>query len=138
MPLNVTMNLHVIYIGSSETVISMLSVIKHISYMLSKHHVLQKQFNKQIDLIVKGKISRVIFHGLYFNAHLFPLNSLCDKQFKSVFIKQLYLLLLIYSLCDLQFVQPLTTWTIFAKEYKKAFLLFCITLYVWSILFWHI
>lgn len=71
--------------------------------MLSKQHVLQL-FNKRVDSIVKSKISRVIFHGLYFHTHRSQLNSLCDNQFKPVFIKQLFLLLLIYSLRDLQFV----------------------------------
>lgn len=83
MPLNATtkslrMNLDVIYINSSKTLISLILSVKYISYKLLKHHIVQSLTIKLI-LSLKAK-----FQGLYiFKAHL---NSICDNQIKPVFI----------------------------------------------------
>lgn len=65
MPLNAKhqslhVNLHVIYISSSQTLISMLSVLKSISYMLLKHHVIQL-FKNNVESIVKAKFQKLFF-----------------------------------------------------------------------------
>lgn len=65
MPLNATtkslrMNLDVIYINSSKTLISLILSVKYISYKLLKHHILQS-FNNKVDSVVKSKISRIIY-----------------------------------------------------------------------------
>lgn len=65
MPLNATtkslrMNLDVIYINSSKTLISLILSVKYFSYKLLKHHILQS-FNNKVDSVVKSKISRIIY-----------------------------------------------------------------------------
>lgn len=92
-------NLYVIYMISFQILISMLKVEKYNSYMLfnTTFHVLQF-FNNEVDSIAKSKSSRVIFHGLCFQGS--SQQSMC----KPVFKKQLFLLSLIYSLGDLQFM----------------------------------
>lgn len=88
------MNLHVIYIRRSQ--ISSIRYKNVIKYMLLKHHFFFYKSNSAIKLILLLKQNfQELFPGLY-------LQAFC--VITSLNRKQLFLLLLILFLCDLQFI----------------------------------
>ena len=78
------MNLHVLYISSSQTLISMLSV-KNIIHTCCKNTIFYNYSTKSWFYCSKQNL-RVVFHGLYFHSHRSQLKSLCFNQFKPIFV----------------------------------------------------